>query len=738
MGVYLKLDDEAICLKPGGAVAWNLAYGMAPHVTSLETTAASAERIRLMGKKAFKTTTSGGGRTRTRLESREKLAGPLTLYMGDDTNGRSYTQEGVYVLIANRPGADYNTRVIMLADQRWFWGRVFVERSYNLRRKTGKFRLVRNVMENIPAQLAAQRADIGYRRATLFDYSRAWTAIEVLEDVLTEICGPEGFVFDNKDSLGLRDTIEGLELNDPGPQALERVLSYIPGARVYIAEDGKAHVANVYDGTEREVFANAGPGYAGDWQVIDKSFMRPKNYRVYCDREVELRFDFVEERNDTPDIPGTQVRDKDLGEKPGQEPLWAENVIINPLFKLQIDDQGKLATLGEPIPLDQFIDACNLHVFNNFGTERFEPYIPGFKLTKAEIRRHWLGNWSAFSLKFAFNAQQVINPERARLLAALRTHYRQTYRILPQWRDKIRALIPNRAAILDYETGTRAPASVFTSYVTKFSQLGYAAITRGAIALNTEFDGGDLGDLDAEGRAKNVAPFEVEIVDNDMGIFRVSPKVDQTGLAETYVIGSTEGGLLPTALKRNALLLWNTIYMDPAFKMSVVMTAIQDVPNNTGRLHMEEVSSTAAARELKVDLGECTGPDVELYQGQDTARYAWIDKDGYDIRKAFFFGEEYPQRLLVNPDEVEGLALAAATQDLVRHLDKVEGRVTGPLKHVRPTGNLRTVTHVCALGTNGRAVLTTTLTAPGEVPAPQIYSLLPEGVRRKVRRLVQP
>ena len=730
MGAYLLLNDEAIALKPGSSLSWNLAYGLEPHISTLETTWVSAARIAKMASVKFPEKATGKLRTQQRRSLQDKPEGPLTLSMGDTDNGRAVEIKGVYVVVSNRPGTDYNTRTLVLADQRWFWGRTFIERSYNLRRKTGEFRLVRNEMAKI--QNNRLRADFGYRRATLFQQERPWTALEVLEDVLTEICGPTGFVIDNPESLTLQDTIEGLELHDPGPQALGRILNSIPGARIFIGEDGKAHVASIYDGTERAVFEALPEGYAGDWQVIDKSAMRPASYRIYFDREVELRFDHVEERSTQVDLLQTQVRDKNIPNQPAQEPMWLENVIINPLFSLQLDPNGdKFATMGEPVPLDQFIDACNLHIFNPVGQERFEPAVPGFKLTKDAIRRNWLGNWSNFIFHFAVNSQLVLNPERTKLLSAIRRDYRQTYRILPQWRDKIRALINNRAAILDYENGTRAPGSVFTSYITKFSQLGYLPYVQGKTAVNTDDYADDLTD-------KSMSPFSISIEDNDMGILRIAATLDQTGTAETYMIGSTKDGTLPSAKKSAAVLTWNTIYLDEGFKLAVILTAVQDTPNNTGRLHKEEVLTTEAAVKLAVDPGVCQGPVVELAVDSDTARFAWIDSLGFDIRNAFFKGEEYPEGLMVNPEEIRGLAVSAATQDLVRHLDKVEGRVTGPLRSQLPTGNLRTVTHVCAVGAGGRAVLTTTLAASGELPVPQINSLLEEGTRRKVRRLVQP
>lgn len=745
MGIRVSLGGENLPIKVGGNFAWAMSYGLSPNVTDLEVTKESAERIRSRAVTTFPTKI----RTRTRADP----VGPLQLVMEDTDNDRRVVIEGIYVVISNRPGTDYNTRVLTLSDRRWMWSRIMVERSYNIRKKTGEFRMIRGKLQ--PVQLGRLRPDFAYRRATLKTPGSIgstgsqirgvpWTALEVLEDVLLELCGKDGYVIDA--NLALTDSIEGLELHDLGPEALSRVLAFIPGARVYIGADGKCHVASIYDGSEKEVFDNFGAGNAGDYSLVDRSQLRPQSFTVYSDREVELRFDFVEERLPTDDVPAagqgsTVVRNQIAGVEqiPGREPLWCENVIINPLYYLPLDLSGsRVAVQGEPVPLDQFIDAVNL--LNNvssqgsgdvFGTRGWRPFFPSFRLTKREIRQHWLGNWTAFREKFARDDAQLYNPERLKLLAALRTHYRQTFRILPQWRDKIRTLTGNRAAVMDFETGTRAPAPVYTQFLTKFSQLGYNPSARGQMVVRNDDYAEDIGE-------KNVSPFEVQILDSDMGLFRVAPKVDQTGVAETYVIGDTEGGKLPTADVANAAVYWHQVHLDRGFKLATIFSCTQDTPNNEKRLHAEEVSLQEVATLLKLPaIPEAHGPPQEVIQTADNARYAWKDKDKAGIRAAFFDGDPYPQGLLTNPGDIRALSVAACAQELVRNLDRIEGKVTGPIRPVEPTGNLRSVVHFVTVGRGNSTALYTTISAPGDAPPPQVYSLLPEGVRRKVRRLVQ-
>lgn len=734
--IGLYINTEPLAILPGSTFTWALTYGLDPNYTELTTTKLSAERIAKMAEFQF----PPKNRTRTRRDS-----GPLTLTIEDSTNKRKVEVKGLYAVVSNRPGNDYNTRTITLVDRRWLFEHTLVVRSYNIRRKTGDFRLIAGQL--YPVQLANRRADVAYRRMSL-NKGRPWTAVEVLKDVLQEITGDAGFVIDG--NLKFTDSIEGLELADKGPEALRRVLSYIPGAQIYVGYDGKVHVAQLYDQSELGVFRKFGAPNSGDWSVVDRSAQRPKFYRVFSDREVELRFDVIEEKDATDTVSGTspqgtgsvvRPQDEDIDEgKDNPPPLWAENVIINPLYYLPLDVTGtRVATQGEPVPLDQFIDGVNLltKLSNSpapqfpFGTRGFRPKFPNFVLDKREIRRHWLGNWSAFRDKFCLAEDGIFNPERLLLLSAIRSHYRQTFRVLPQWQNRIRTLEAARTAILDYETGTRGPAPVFAQYITKFSQIGYNPLSRGKLAtINNDFD-------ENVGQA-NVSPFEVSILNSDIGLFRVSPKPDQTGTAESYVLGAPEGDKLPSVDAKNIAVFWNTVYLDRGFKLAVILSATQDSPNSEKRMHEEEVSVEDAAKLLGVTtLNACRSPDYELVQTAESARYAWDDRKADEIRRAFFGGAPYPLDTMTNRSQIRAASLATAASHLAQHIDRVEGRITGPMRPVSPTGNLRAVVHTVSVNATGAASLFTTIVAPGNAPEQQIYSLMPEGIRRKLRRLVQ-
>jgi hypothetical protein len=601
-------------------------------------------------------------------------------------------------------------------------------------------------IEKLPEQLGRLAPDFAYRRPTLRPESwpnklgeapgagaKPWTAKEVLEDVLLSLCGRGGYSIGADLKLG--NLIEGLELHESGADALSRVLSFVPGAKVFIGHDGLAHVASTYDNSEVAAFEGQGAPYSGDWSLVDRSLARSRVFWVFSDREVELRFDHVEERNLTsaqeqllPDgstgesLIRTVPEAEDVDGGPGREEMWIQNVIINPLYNLPLDSSGdKVATQGEAVELGKFLDGVALMDFDGF--EQAPP------LTKQVIRQHFLGNWAAFSSAYTRRKDQQHDPQRAKVLAAIRTHFRQTYQIKSVWMDKIRAIQNNRVGVLDIENGVRAPAAVFTQYLAKSTQLGYSPKARAGTTTRNDDWAEDISE-------KDISPFEVQIIDSDMGIIRIAPKLDQTGLTETYVIGDTKNGLLPSADLEDAAVFWNQVHLAKEFKLAIILTASQESPNSFQRLHRQEVTLAEAAERLGIPTPTAVGPDMEMIQTAEPARFGWKDDDAKSIRDAFFDGKPYPPRLLMNRYATKEVATATAAQRLAMTLDRVEGRAQFPLVQIDPTGNLRSVVHTVSVGRQGGGALTTTLIAPGEVHPPSAYTMMPEGVRRKIRRLV--
>ena len=101
---------------------------------------------------------------------------------------------------------------------------------------------------------------------------------------------------------------------------------------------------------------------------------------------------------------------------------------------------------------------------------------------------------------------------------------------------------------------------------------------------------------------------------------------------------------------------------DLGFKLSVVMTCLQAGPNNQGRFHKVTVEKDEVEKFYDGPVGECAGPDwtIHIGGGLTTARFAWKDEFSEQIKRSFEVGGPIPETLLVNRDDVNAVAKAAA------------------------------------------------------------------------------
>lgn len=703
MSAHVLLDGVELAVR--SSVSWSLAYGVKPQVLSVEIPISQVERFQQRAGKQSSSVAQG-----TRARDQTAAAGPFTLrFVSPAAPERNVTQEGLF-LIGIGPGDRLNTRIAQFADRRWLAPRTVVRRRYNLRRDSGNRRLVGDqLVERTPIQLAIAAVDPTYRRDTLDAGGVPWTARRVLEDVLQEVFGLDGFELPQADWLS--DSVEPMDLWDRGDEALSRVSALLPGLEFFVLPNGKVSAANVYDGSEIPLMESLGDPNSGDWKVLDRRTIIPSGFSVTFQIDTELRFDFVETAQS-----GTRTR-----EEPGRESLQLENVIKNPIRQLTLAD-GSVSTVGEYLPVQTYLDAINLL--------RAEDGLDRAEITQADIRRVWLGDWSGWATLYLVSASSgAIRAKWQALLSELRTHWRRTYRILPAWRDKIEGLRGVRAAILDNEEGIRAPATVHTQWIQRLNQLG----------LEKRFDARQhlINDDYAEDlSASGVSPFVASVLSSDLGIIQISGRTDEEGVAQSYTLGTVDAALLPTSDLRDASVLWGLVPLGDEFKLAIILTARRAQPNTIAALHLERVTLADACAKLRVPVPAASGPDYELRGFEDTARFAWRDADADAIREAYYTGAEFPPDLLVNTGAVRALALAHAARKLAEVLPRAVGTATWPMRQVVPTGGVRTVTHTFQVTDSGSASLTT-LSAPGEFAGPSVWSLLPEGVRKVLRGSVE-
>ena len=680
-----------VVLSALGPVGWKHTVGVQPYVATYEVGERVAEELaRLQG-------------------------APVALEI--EPEGRKpYTVEQLYIVDV-LPGSRPDTRRVQVADRRWTFRRRAIVRDFNLRRRSGDARLVGDArVETQPLV-----ADAAYTGPSLNDGS-PWTLKAAIEDVLADLVAGDYRVASTLDREVL---IEGLEIAAGGDAALAQLLGYSVGLNLFVDRKGLVCVFDTRDGSERRAIEGAGkilmPGGApeGAHALVDRSAIRPSRCFVYLEREAELRFDSVEGES-----AWTVARNQLRAERK------IENVL--PVPDVSIDINGRTVQRGTWVNIDDYLAAIA-------GQESATQGASQGPLSHVLIRRCWLGMWSR--LVDTYGRDTAGNTDRTwvRRLHAIRAHWRQTYRPIAPWRDKIRSMRAYRAALIDPETGARAPAQAWMDFVSKPSLAGLFKRHNQNPDMGRQVAGWAARLADGE-----PAPAIVSMLDDEACIFRVQLVADPWGEAESLAPGNVAN--LPTQKVRgdisrsavgSAFALLQYIPLLPTFRLAVVLTAVQAAPNNLGRYHVEEVGPEDAAAALGRPIGDCRGPVAELVLagGIVTARTAWVDDQADGISNAFYEGAAFPAGLVVNREQVRAQAVALAAAFWGQLLDRREGAFAVAWNpDLEPTGAMTMVEHV--LMPNGVAK-TTVAVAPSSEP-PNAAALVPPSVQRIIRRLVQP
>jgi len=680
---------NGVILSALAPVGWTHTIGVAPHIRGFEVSA----------------------RTAAEIDERRDDQG-VTLEI-EPPGRKPYAVEELYILDI-QPGSRQDTRKVVVADRRWTFKRKAIARDFNLRRRSGSSQLVGDAR----VEIQPTAADVVYASWSVDEDGKPFDLRRALESVLRTLA-PNAYRI--PDSISREILVEGLESAEGGDVALARLLSYAAGLNVWVDRRGVVRVLDTRDQSEKRAIEEGGQVLfdSGAHALVDRSFVRPARVYVHFEREAELRFDCVE--NET-------AWTIDRNSK--RVPRKIENVLPIPDLSLVVG--GRTVQRGTWVAMDDYLNAIAGQETTTQGASRGP-------LTHAIIRAHWLGMWSRLMDSYGRDTSGNTDRTWVRRLHAIRTHWRQTFRPLPQWRDKIRSLRAYRSSVIDSETGTRAPAQAWMDYVAKPSVAGL---------FKRESQNPNIG-RQVAGWAERLAngepaPALVSVLDEEAGIIRVSLVADPWGEAESLAPGNV--AKLPTQKVRGdlskkavgaAYALLQYIELLATFRVAVVLTAVQAAPNGLGRYHHEEVSPDEAAHALGLPIGDCKGPvaDVIISGGIVTARTAWVDDQAAGIEDAFYLGAAFPQGLCVNADEVRAQAVAQAAAFYANLLDRREGNfAVAWAPDFEPTGAIASVEHT--LAPNG--IASTRIVVQGGSEPPNPFAFVPASIQKITRRLVQP
>lgn len=736
MSVSAFIDE--IPLLASSPVKWSLRAGVKPVIESFDVSPQDA--MTLFG----------------------KIGKPVTLKIDPSAEGGKPVEvKNLYVLNII-PGDNPFISRVALADRRWFWTYAHVGPSgYNIRRNVGTKRIlsVGNVLENqsLAPDVWFARWSLNPPQTTIS--GNPWKANELLRKVISTVLGHETKY--NGESAGLgaipdvsKLPVDNLMLDDSGDNAILRLLAYMPELALYIDYSGNVIVYSRTSGGEKDVADALGPEIVGRGHVamVSNAALRPREIHVFFTREVELRFDAIEEginATTSPDIGATRQM---------------KNVLPIPDFKLTVG--------GDELPQGTWKPVWDVMA-------AWTPTLPeGIDKIDHELVQRafmpFMDLWAGFGLTGQF-VQLADWPSR---IAALQRHYRRTYQINSVWMDNIKKLMAYTVRTVDPISRQRGPALAYSDYCVIPSQkfLYCQALTGGSVDLTyaINVDGYPAGgDFAAIGGDSRPAPADVVIADHDQGIIHIEYKIDPFRNREEILPSKITGpgGKPPTAdvrkayQQRNRVIAFNELIgknnvprLSPDHKLAVILTAVPASPNNKNQLHKIVVKPQDVEDKIpssqRLGLSNAQGPimEIRIGPGVEVARVVWSDDPAHKKAIEAIFGippdvtpgayDSILKDLTINEGtshdfaaggaSLNALAVAAAARVYASLVDRMEGQKTGMMNgQIEPSGWTEEVTH--EVSTKGEA--TTMAVFPDKVPQISLVSWLDESTRRVIMGL---
>lgn len=657
-----------------GAVAWRLSSGVVPSQADIELDHKDADAL-MFG-----------------------LPSPVTLKI-ESPGAKGIEIKFLYV-VEKIPASNPYTAFVRVVDRRYWWPYKHVNHSFNVRRIAGPRRVQAGFNQIVLDPLVPR---LRYASWSI-PKSGVWTAKTALKEIWKTVQEAEKDAGGVTPSLeidkdigkltGATLPLENIELQDTGDVALKRMLDFIPGAAITVDADGTVRVYSKASGAERSIMDELLPEQedGGHATLLNYSRIRPSEVRIFFAPEVEMRFDFTES--------GDDVR---TGEPGADSRPTLDNVLPIPDFKLKSNAQGTWI----PFP----------NALRDWGA------IPRFGSINYKIIREalvpFMDLWAGASLAGILDDKALWSAR----IAAIETHFRRTYRINPSFNNRIRQYKAYRFATVDRTTGTRAPAAAYQDWAVVATQRYLSAkIGSGASALDYCLNvagypkGGAIVDDTV------AAPIEVSLADHDQGIIHLEFKAGIYRVNEQFLPSQVDN--VPQGnLSAGGAIAWNSSETGggvPALRANhkaiVVMTIVPGAPNSKKRLFEMRRGPNDAKKilpaSLQGGLGEAHGPPLDVFigPGWETARIAWVDADGDEIKRALgLIGSDEGDvsslaRHVTNLNSQKSLGETSASLDAIANAvtaaiyagysDRMGGERTNPVTHaVSVKGFIESVLH---------------------------------------------
>lgn len=603
-------------------------------------------------------------------------------------------------------------RSFLVADRRWRWPYKLVARDYNIPKKTGD----RTAKVNVPFPAYVTVDQYEYKAYSL-DGDKRWTAKRALTDILQTVDPGawmvESFPIEGDSEAGVF-TLQNIALRDAGDVAIARLLGYIPGADVYVDQDGVVRVIDAADLLAAELAHSQLPKATWDGdrtEYIDRSQIRPSKVVVHYQRQFEM---LVRYQDDYSESTPMEV-DKD--------DLYLENVIptVDPETEVTVFDPNVDGDVTKTVPQGTWIAVDRwLHAADRISQG-------GLEWSFDTIQRHWLkGDLDGVLGGRGLDLDPTGN--QSMRIQALKTHFRQTFRINPRVMERLRDIQAYRIGVLDPVTGSRAPSSVWGQFCivpTDKGKLMAGRNTTENIKVFRNVDPyQDLGNSDITDQAPSQA--QISILDRDLGIFRVnwflSPYGDQASIIPSNLVQEGDTNV-PKVTVRDLIEQdiepigagckidggTNGIFLRDSMRLDVLMSATSGAPNDKRQFFSVDVypSEVQSIYRTEFRIKGGFGPPLEVFvsPGEVTARFAWDSDIFADLTIKRILGLIGPTIGTTETEgeigmvgfvptnfenEIQSHSKAVAAEELEAFADSIQGRVasTVPTDGFRLVGNM--------------------------------------------------
>ena len=546
-----------------------------------------------------------------------------------------------------------------LVDRRFFWAYKIAVAAYNVKRATGekftKTTIARQPEVTIPALDLYE-----YRPSTLTRDQKLYTVRQAFKEQLEylgEVVGQTFLLpFDFGDNI-----LATLESVGPAPAILDRILSQDPEFKIVPDDDGTFTLAKMSDPSHTSLAVAAAAPYidhASSFYHVDLSQERPSKVKVYFNVEQEIRFWSSELRDEF---------GQDLKSPFHPTAPRIHQVIQNPFRDLTVD--GKVYAEGTWMPAQTFFKGLpkrvQLPVSNVDGP-----------LTYAKWRRYAMRPWEFFA-QFAM-VGRLIDDQWLLVWNTLGRCMRQTFQIEKGWWDRIRAIVPKRVTYINEFDLTRAEAPVYCDYIIWPSnrlvyQTNRKVYNKHGFVVESKYDA-KISDL-----FPKRAPANVTVIDPQSGVIGFNFKKGTFGEEHKIIPGSI--AFLNDSASLHALDVRLRIgyELEPNWGASCILSVVPYFWPNKQSLHAITVSPKAAETRLGSPLGECNGPEMEVYVDYSeitVARFRWDDSRAEACITPFFEPDRgFPTDLLSNGRMLSDVALAIATKIYADRQDRLQGTV---------------------------------------------------------------